>query len=164
MESLPSASLDSLHKDINPAECRIINLDLLDKHIKEVADHFSKFHSEDGPPGEHIILAGEKTHGLASILRWKCTLCDEEISFSTSTKAYGSKGHQYWSCILAAVWGQMVTGGGFNPLQESMSILGIPVMFQAVLYANRVSNRRVVVECITGINESCRKTRKITCN
>ena len=26
-----------------------------------------------------------------------------------------------------AVWGQMV-GGGFSPLQESMSILGVPVM------------------------------------
>ena len=93
-----------------------------------MADHFSKFHSEGGPPGEHIILAGETTQGLASILSWKCTLCDEEISFSTSTKAVGSKGNQYWSCNLAAVWGQMVTGGGFNPLQESMSILGVPVM------------------------------------
>ena len=105
MESLSaSAFLDSLHKDINPAECRIINLDLLDKYIKEVADHFSKFHSEGGgPPGEHIILAGEKTHGLASVLCWKCTLCNKEISFSTSTKAYGSKGYQYWSCNLAAV-------------------------------------------------------------
>ena len=68
-----------------------------------MADHFSKFHSEGGPPGEHIILAGEKTQGLASILSWKCTLCDKEISFSTSTKAVGSKGNQYWSSKLAAV-------------------------------------------------------------
>ena len=43
-------------------------------------------------------------------------------------KGCWSKGNQHWSYNLAAVWGQMVTGGGFNPLQESMSILGIPVM------------------------------------
>jgi len=28
---------------------------------------------------------------------------------------------------LAAVWGQMATGGGFNPLEESMSVLEILV-------------------------------------
>jgi len=50
------------------------------------------------------------------------------MSFSTSTKVACSKGNQYWTSNLAAVWGQMVTGGGFNPLQECMSVLGIPVM------------------------------------
>ena len=59
----------------------------------------------------------------ASILSWKCTICEHEMSFSTSTKLAGSKGNQYWTSNLAAVWGQMVTGGGFNPLQESMSVL-----------------------------------------
>ena len=29
---------------------------------------------------------------------------------------------------LAAVWGQMSTGGGYAPLQEQMSVLGVPVM------------------------------------
>ena len=113
---------------MNPAECRIINIDLLNQHIKSVVDHFSEFHSEGGPLGEQIVLAGEKRHGLASILSWKCTICDQEMSFSTSTKVAGSKGNQYSTSNLAAVWGQMVTGGGFNPLQESMSALGIPVM------------------------------------
>ena len=115
-------------QSVNPAECRIINIDLLNQHIKSVVDHFSEFHSEGGPLGEHAILAGEKHHGLASILSWKCTICEHEMSFSTSTKVAGSKGNQYWTSNLAAVWGQMVTGGGFNPLQESMSVLGIPVM------------------------------------
>ena len=94
MESLASASLDSLHEDISiqrNVKSSTLMTDLLNKHIKEVADHFSKFHSEGGPPGEHIIPAGEKTHGLASILRWKCTLCDEEISSSLSQKLMGQK-------------------------------------------------------------------------
>ena len=35
-------------------------------------------------------------------------------------------GGRYWECNLAAVWGQMVTGGGHVPLTESMAVLGIP--------------------------------------
>ena len=50
------------------------------------------------------------------------------MSISTSTKVAGSKGSQYWTSTLAAVCDQMVTGGGFNPLQESMSALGILFM------------------------------------
>ena len=93
-----------------------------------MVDHFSECHSEGGPLGECIILTGEKCNGLASILCWKCTGCDQEMSFSTSTKVAGTKGNQYWTSNLAAVWGQMVTGGGFNPLEEAMSTLGNPVM------------------------------------
>ena len=29
---------------------------------------------------------------------------------------------------MAAVWGQMTVGGGFNSLQESISVMGVPVM------------------------------------
>ena len=49
------------------------------------------------------------------------------MSFPTSTKVSGPIGNQ-WTTNLAAVWGQMATGGGFNSLQESMSVLGVPVM------------------------------------
>ena len=33
-----------------------------------------------------------------------------------------------WECNLAAVWGQMSTGGGHSQLEENMSVLGVPVM------------------------------------
>ena len=32
---------------------------------------------------------------------------------------------------MSAVWGQMVTGGGYSQLEESMSVLGVPVMTKA---------------------------------
>ena len=35
-------------------------------------------------------------------------------------------GGRYWECNLAAVWGQMDTGGGHATLTESMAVLGIP--------------------------------------
>ena len=33
-----------------------------------------------------------------------------------------------WECNLAAVWGQMSTGGGHSQLEETMSVFGVPVM------------------------------------
>ena len=33
-----------------------------------------------------------------------------------------------WECNLAAVWGQMSTGGGHSQLEETMSIVEVPVM------------------------------------
>ena len=93
-----------------------------------MVDHFSECHSERGSIGERIALSGEKHNGLASILSWKCTGCDQEMSFSTSTKVTSTKGNQCWTSNLAAVWGQMVTRGAFNPLKEAISTLVIPVM------------------------------------
>ena len=49
-----------------------------------------------------------------------------EFTFSTSSKVQPRSGGRYWECNLAAVWGQMATGGGHTPLAESMAILGIP--------------------------------------
>ena len=43
----------------------------------------------------------------------------------TSSKTKGISGGRYWECNLAAVWGQMVTGGGHAPLTESMAMLGV---------------------------------------
>ena len=47
---------------VNPVECQVINIDLLNQHIKSVVDHFSKFHSEGAPLGEHTI---KKHHGIS---------------------------------------------------------------------------------------------------
>ena len=48
-----------------------------------------------------------------------------KLSFPTSPVVQGSK---KWQINLAAVWGQMATGGGYSTLQESMAVIGIPVM------------------------------------
>ena len=67
-------------------------------------------------------------YGMASIIAYQCCGCNEQISFATSTKVTSPEDNKYWSCNLAAVCGQMATGGRFNKLEESMSILGLPVM------------------------------------
>ena len=75
-----------------------------------------------------MILSGEVRNGLASIISSNCSKCGDKIILETSSKVSGPKGYQRWECNLAAVWGQLATGGGHAPLQESMSVIGIPVM------------------------------------
>ena len=95
--------------------------------MENIADHFTSCSHNSGLLGSQIILSGEKHHGLASILSWKCNGCGHEMSFPTSTKVSGPIGN-HWTTNLAAVWGQMATDGGFNSLEESLSVLGIPFM------------------------------------
>ena len=116
---------------INPAECRIINLSLLNKHTNNVAKHVATCQpciAKAISSQECTFISDEKHHGFASVISSKCGGCGKVIPFSTSTKLTDSGGGQQWTNNFAAVWGQMVVGGGFNHLQESMSVLGIPTM------------------------------------
>ncbi len=81
--------------------------------------------------GGNIVLTGETRYGLASILKGQCSSCGHTITFETSPKVKGPKLYCRWECNLAVVWGQMGTGGGHSHLEETMSVLGVPVMTQA---------------------------------
>ena len=48
--------------------------------------------------------------------------------FPTSSKVASLSGSKRWECNVAAVWGQMATGGGHTPSAEAMTVLGVPVM------------------------------------
>ena len=66
--------------------------------------------------------------GLSSVLTSRCAGCQQEFRFSTSLKVRGMTGGKQWETNLAAVWGQMATGGGHKPFAEMMAILGVPTM------------------------------------
>ncbi len=104
--------------------CRIVNINKLEKYISELTIHSAHC-------GGHFSLKGETRHGLASILKAECSSCGHTIIFETSPKVKGPRKYCRWECNLAAVWGQMSTGGGHSHLEETMSVLGIPVMTQA---------------------------------
>ena len=71
-----------------------------------------------------ITVVGEKYHnGLASVMGCKFKCCGQELAFNMSTKATGLTVKYFWTNNLAAVWGQMYVGGGFNSLEESLSVL-----------------------------------------
>lgn len=103
---------------------RIINIDKLKQYVNDLTLHSARC-------GGSFTLSCETRQGLASILTGHCTLCKHSINLETSRKVKGPRQYQRWEYNLAAVWGQMVTGGGHSHLKETMSVLGVPVMTQA---------------------------------
>ena len=97
---------------------RVINMGKLQDSINTLTSHAAKCDTD-------IVLEGERRDGLASIITGKCLKCDQTFSLETSHKIKGPNGYQRWECNLAAVWGQMSTGGGHTKLQETMATLGI---------------------------------------
>lgn len=116
-------SVDDYQTPINKMKkgSRIININKLYDHISDITKHAAKCGSE-------MTLVGETREGLASIFACSCISCGHNIVLQTSEKVVGPKGYRRWECNLAAVWGQVSSGGGHTPLMESMSVLGIPVM------------------------------------
>jgi len=78
-----------------------------------------------------------ETHrdGLASTLTTYCSNCNEEFTLHTSSKVKGLTGRPYWEANVAATWGQMSTGGGHSTLEESMAVLGVPVLTKRAFMA-----------------------------
>ena len=118
--------------EISITENRVINLENLKFHLQEVTHHVATCQScqDKALQNENaIILFGELTRaGLASILSSRCAGCLQEFRFSTSSKVQGMTGGKCWETNLAAVWGQMCTGGGHTPLAETMAVLGVQTM------------------------------------
>ena len=106
------------------AGSRIINLRKLEEYSTELNAHSTQCNG-------NVVLLGERRQGLASILKMNCSACNHTITLETSTKVKGSHSYPQWECNLAAVWGEMTTGGGHSRLKESLSVLGVPVMTKA---------------------------------
>lgn len=70
-----------------------------------------------------------------------------------------------WECNLAAVWGQMSTGGGHSQLQETMSVLGVPVMSKASFISIEKDIGVLCMEAgVTGVNVTGRAGREKASN
>ena len=100
---------------------RIINIQKLQEYVNELTLHGTQC-------GGSVVLTGEERDGLASISSGQCSTCKHTITLATAQKVKGPRGYRRWECNLAAVWGQMATGGGHSQLEETMSVLGVPVM------------------------------------
>ena len=100
---------------------RIINVHKLQQYIGQLTVHATRCVGT-------VVLSGEVRNGLASLLSTQCSTCGDTITLETAQKVKGPRGYRRWECNLAAVWGQMATGGGHSQLEETMSVLGVPVM------------------------------------
>ena len=115
-----------------PDGSRIINLDKLASFLNTFTQHTltcpRALDLENANPA--IAIEGESQQGLASIIIVKCMGCNEIVKLESSAKIAGPKGIKRWECNVAAVWGQMATGGGYSKLNETMTTLGVPCMSQ----------------------------------
>jgi len=76
-------------------------------------------------------LIGEVNRdGLSSTLLAICEKCHEEFKFTSSDKVTvirkDGTSRSTRESNIAAVMGQMATGGGFSNLEQSLSIIGVP--------------------------------------
>ena len=124
--------------DGNLDGCRIINLEQLAAFIQDV-----NVHSQLCQLGRVSLIGEIFRNGTASILRARCSSCNCEIEFPTSHRVDGIGKGRRWESNVAAVWGQMVTGGGHARLKETMSLMGIPVMTKKSFVATeKLINKR----------------------
>lgn len=100
---------------------RIINLAKLQEYTDNLRQHSLNCTGS-------IVLYGETRHGLATILKGHCSTCNYTIKLESSPKVKGPRGYAQWECNIAAVWGQMSTGGGHSRLEESLAVMGVPSM------------------------------------
>ena len=123
---------DKTCSSTNSTDSRIINLGQLNDYLNKIAVHTATCEAYqkiiDSFPNDMLLIMEQAHYGMVSIIAYQCCGCGNQISFATSTKVTSPDGNKYWSCNLVAVWGQMATGGGHNKLEESMSILGLPVI------------------------------------
>ena len=102
-----------------------------DKQMYEMMyckDHITTLTAHAAQCSSEIIPEGESRDGLASIISSRCSEYGHKVLFETSRKVKGPNGYKRWECNLAAVWGQISTGGGHTRLHETMGTLGVPVM------------------------------------
>ena len=133
----------------------MINLERLQQFADDLTEHST---SCDGS----MILNRENRAGLASILKGDCSNCEHTVSLTTSKKVKGPRGYNRWECNLAAVWGQMATGTGHNQMEETMGVMGVPVMTKASF----ISTERDIGECwkqmlLSSMAEAGREEKKI---
>ena len=103
---------------------RLFNLQILYNIIKTISEHSVKC-------GAVVEFIGEvQRNGLASRLLAACSRCNEEILISACNKVvlynHDGKERPTWAYNVAAVMGQMATGGGHSSLEEMLSTLGVP--------------------------------------
>ena len=101
--------------------------------------------SRHGLSSEPVSVTENHHDGLASKPITHC----QDFTLQASSEVKGLTGKPQWEIIVAAVWGQMSTGGGHSTLTETMAVLSIPVMIKVVLY----QNWRMVGYALGGINE-----------
>ena len=96
--------------------------------LKNLGSGLAEVSSHIGQCGGMCVLDGEMHAGLASILSVKCLKCGTKFQINSSKRVKTADGHQRWVVDVAAVLGQMATGGGASSLTCSVTPMNVPGM------------------------------------
>ena len=121
---VPTPSLLQQDHDVQQCSidgCRIVNVAELAKAIYELTAHSATC-------GGACFIEGETNAGLAVVFSAACSKCDACYSIRSSHQITTSDGKKRWAVNMAAVLGQMSTGGGHARLNSILGILDIPGM------------------------------------
>ena len=116
--SLQQDDLEQLHS-ING--CRIVNIAELAKAVYELTAHSATC-------GGACFIEGETNAGLAVVFSAACSKCGAHYSVGSSHQITTNDGKRRWGVNMAAVLGQMSTGGGHTRLNSTLATFNIPGM------------------------------------
>ena len=114
---------------------RIIILENLQNHVQSIVSLATSCPSTSrNSADDQVTVTINETHcdRLAST---NFSNCNEEFTLHTLWKVKGLTGKPYWEASVATTWGLMFTGGGQSRLEESMAVLGVPVMTKKAFMA-----------------------------
>lgn len=101
--------------------CRIVNVAQLAKNIYDLTAHSATC-------GGACYIEGETNAGLAVVFSAVCSKCEAHYTIRSSHQITASDGKKCWAVNMAAVLGQISTGGGHARLNSTLATLDIPGM------------------------------------
>ena len=105
--------------------------------IKEFATQVQKISGHSASCGGHCILTGEqKLCGLASTLSFQCSKCKCVFKIESSKTATLNDGSDGWMVNVAAVLGQVTTGGGLFTSKSNTGNNGGPRYEEEIIFQN----------------------------
>ncbi|VDI80109.1 Hypothetical predicted protein [Mytilus galloprovincialis] len=122
---------------------RLLNLDLLRKHILQITLHVIQCPKvcdmKDIEPLK--LFFDERNLGLASVMFAECQGCHKQFKFTSSPML----SNDMFDVNVRGVWGSMVTGDGGAQLGETMATFSCPSISSNSFTKNRDRNKQVVV-------------------
>uniref|UniRef100_A0A1X7U5M3 Mutator-like transposase domain-containing protein n=1 Tax=Amphimedon queenslandica TaxID=400682 RepID=A0A1X7U5M3_AMPQE len=76
--------------------------------------------------GKCILIDDTKVCGFTSVLCFKCIKCSHCFKVKSSQKVKRNDGTVKWAVNLAAVLGQISTGGGHSRLNQTLATMAVP--------------------------------------
>lgn len=138
-----------------PHDSRVMDISNLATMVEEVSSHSASCRGA-------CKMDGELQHaGLAVVIRLACEKCAKQFRLHLSKQVDTADGKR-WLVNLAAVLGQLATGGGTSALSRMLLCMGIPDMPKSIFTATeRLLGKNMAQLLELSIAEAGEEERKL---